>query len=131
MADKGSASYAAVMAQAVATLAHAQVMRQGLAEVMDDGPGLDGLDNDPETGGRDWRDGEESDDDDPSQVKRTRLSYSRPDYATSAWGVMLEKMEALHAKGLLNPTCKEAVEFKGRFRVAYEFFLWLIDIVRP
>lgn len=76
-------------------------------------------------------DDDESEEADPRPTKRTRASYPRPGYSASVWGVMLETMGALHEAHQLHPACSQAEEFRRQFRVPYEFFLLLVEVVKP
>lgn len=76
-------------------------------------------------------DHDESAEADPRPTKRTRVSYPRPGYSASVWGVMLETMGALHGAHQLHPACSQAEEFRRQFRVPYEFFLLLVEVVKP
>lgn len=57
--------------------------------------------------------------------KRTRCSYGRPDYNSSAWAVMLKETELL-----ADPATEEAKKFRASFRVPYQFFLELVKNVK-
>lgn len=130
--DTDSDTGVVVMAAAAAYLNLLQVVRMGAAVVFDDDLEMDCLGADPEMGIERWLFERTADsEEDSSEAKRTRLSYPRPDYNASAWGVMLENLKNLHVDGRLDADCKEAGEFRGRFRVPYDFFLWLIDTARP
>lgn len=136
---------AVLMAAAGAALAHLQVMRAAYSLLLDEDLDLD-ADPDAAATGRkragpllSWEeelllegnDFEAEEGEDPRPAKHTRTSYPRPAYSASVWGVMLEGMRVLHAAGQLRPACTQAVEFRRRFRVPYEFFLWLVETVKP
>ncbi|CAM9552279.1 unnamed protein product, partial [Laminaria digitata] len=74
---------------------------------------------------------EEEEKADPRPTKHTRLCHPRPDYGASVWGVMLETMRSLHQARQLHPACVIAEGFRRRFRVPYEFFLLLVEVVKP
>lgn len=133
--DDDAITLAAVAAGAATAVTHLQLMTQGLGEDL-------GVATAEKSGPTSL--GEqgvlllefEDDDDaseeaDPRPTKHTRLSYPRPNYGASAWGLMLETMRALHKARQLQPACDQAAEFRRRFRVPYEFFLLLVEVVKP
>ena len=72
---------------------------------------------------------EEEDGDGP---KETRRSYPRPEYMESEWGQWLTRLRELAAAGDgIDPACREAVNFVENFRVPYEFFVSLVETVKP
>ncbi|CAN0128698.1 unnamed protein product, partial [Laminaria digitata] len=74
-------------------------------------------------------DGEEEDGEQP---KQTRQSYPRPEYMESEWGQWLKALRELDAAdGGIDPECREAVKFKEHFRVPYDFFVNLVETVKP
>lgn len=68
----------------------------------------------------------EFDEDDPDHKRKlTRRCYERPDYDTCGWALMLKETGLLE-----DPTSKEAVSFRRRFRVPYPFFLELVKQIK-
>lgn len=55
--------------------------------------------------------------------KIPRTVYARPPYEDSAWAIMLRSLE------VADPTSEEAKLFRCRFRVPYEFFLQIVQVV--
>ena len=133
--DDDDALTMAALAASAATVVHLQMMAQclddglGPATAEKGGPALWGeeseffleFEHDDEAEGKAH----------PRRTKRTRLSYPRPGYSASVWGVMLETMKTLHQAHQLHPACSQAEEFRRLFRVPYEFFLLLVEVVRP
>lgn len=134
--DDDDALTVAALAASAATVVHLQMMAQCLG----DGLGVSTAGKSSPTLSGEEREFflEFEDDDDeseeeahPRRTKRTRLSYPRPGYSASVWGVMLETMQTLHEAHQLHPACSQAKEFRRHFRVPYEFFLLLVEVVRP
>ncbi|CAB1112264.1 unnamed protein product [Ectocarpus sp. CCAP 1310/34] len=59
-----------------------------------------------------------------SPVKRTRRVLPRPDYRASFWWRMLGET------GLKEPVSREAKLFRRRFRIPYQFFTELMELVK-
>ncbi|CAB1109500.1 unnamed protein product [Ectocarpus sp. CCAP 1310/34] len=68
---------------------------------------------------------EDGEDEDEPPPKRRRQVVPRADYRSMPWAKMLEKTDLL-----MDPTTREAKQFRRRFRVPYPFFVSLVDDVK-
>lgn len=109
----------AVMAAGAAAVATLQNMQSVMLGVATDGDDVaQGLAFEEDTGAEE------------EKPKHIRRSYDRPDYWGSVWGGWLRRLEELEAgEGGLDPSCREAVQFKGAFRVPYSLFLMIMESV--
>ncbi|CAN0185409.1 unnamed protein product [Pylaiella littoralis] len=75
---------------------------------------------------RDYSDDDDAgtDEDNDPPMKRTRRVLPRPDYRASFWWRMLGET------GLKEPGSREARLFRRRFRIPYQFFTELIELVK-
>ena len=68
---------------------------------------------------------EDEEEEDEPPPKRRRQVVPRADYRSLPWAKMLEKTDLL-----MDPTTREAKQFRRRFRVPYPFFVSLVDEVK-